>query len=62
MTVTRLPKASLGVGQIELLPAESGRRAPEFVDYYNLRRYHESLNNLTQNFNPGGSDPLLIYC
>ncbi len=28
------------LGQLE-------QRMTEFVDYYNLRRYHESLNNLT---------------
>src|SRR5580704_11091565 len=33
----------------ELLPARSIRSAPVlgFVDYYNSRRYHETLNNLT---------------
>jgi putative transposase len=29
------------------LPGQLERRLAEFVDYYNLRRYHESLNNLT---------------
>src|ERR1700681_2500009 len=30
-----------------LLPGQLERRLTEFVDYYNSRRYHESLNNLT---------------
>ncbi len=29
------------------LPGQLEQRLAEFVDYYNLRRYHESLNNLT---------------
>ena len=29
------------------LPGHLEQRLAEFVDYYNLRRYHESLNNLT---------------
>jgi putative transposase len=29
------------------LPGHLEQRLTEFVDYYNLRRYHESLNNLT---------------
>ena len=29
------------------LPGDLERRLAEFVDYYNQRRYHESLNNLT---------------
>jgi len=29
------------------LPDQLEQRLAEFVDYYNLRRYHESLNNLT---------------
>jgi transposase InsO family protein len=29
------------------LPGELEQRLAEFVDYYNSRRYHESLNNLT---------------
>ena len=29
------------------LPGQLEHRLAEFVDYYNLRRYHESLNNLT---------------
>lgn len=29
------------------LPHELERRIEEFVTYYNTRRYHESLNNLT---------------
>jgi putative transposase len=29
------------------LPGQLEARLAEFVDYYNLRRYHESLNNLT---------------
>ena len=28
------------------LPGQLEQRLAEFVDYYNLRRYHESLNNL----------------
>src|SRR5437879_5851187 len=28
------------------LPGQLEERLAEFVDYYNLRRYHESLNNL----------------
>ena len=29
------------------LPGQLEQRLAEFVDYYNLRRYHESLDNLT---------------
>lgn len=29
------------------LPGQLQARLAEFVDYYNTRRYHESLNNLT---------------
>jgi len=29
------------------LPGQLELRLAGFVDYYNLRRYHESLNNLT---------------
>ena len=29
------------------LPGQLEQRLTEFVDYYNLRRYHESLDNLT---------------
>jgi len=29
------------------LPGQLEQRLAQFVDYYNLRRYHESLNNLT---------------
>ena len=29
------------------LPGQLEARLAEFVDYYNSRRYHESLNNLT---------------
>ena len=29
------------------LPGELKERLAEFVDYYNTRRYHESLDNLT---------------
>ena len=29
------------------LPGQREQRLAEFVDYYNLRRYHESLDNLT---------------
>jgi putative transposase len=29
------------------LPGQLEQRLAEFVVYYNLRRYHESLNNLT---------------
>ena len=29
------------------LPGQLEQRLAEFVDYYNLRRYHESLKNLT---------------
>jgi hypothetical protein len=29
------------------LPAQLEQRLAEFVDYYNLRRYHESPDNLT---------------
>ena len=29
------------------LPGQLEQRLAEFVDYYNTRRYHESLNNLT---------------
>ena len=29
------------------LPGQLEARLAEFVDYYNTRRYHESLNNLT---------------
>ena len=29
------------------LPGQLEQRLAEFVDYYNSRRYHESLNNLT---------------
>ncbi len=29
------------------LPGQLEQRLAEFVDYYNLRRYHENLNNLT---------------
>ncbi len=29
------------------LPGDLKARIGEFVDYYNTRRYHESLNNLT---------------
>ena len=29
------------------LPGQLEQRLAKFVDYYNLRRYHESLNNLT---------------
>ena len=35
------------------LPGQLEARLAEFVDYYNNRRYHESLNNLT---------PADIYC
>jgi transposase InsO family protein len=30
------------------LPGQLEARLAEFVDYYNSRRYHESLNNLTR--------------
>jgi len=30
------------------LPGQLEARLAEFVDYYNNRRYHESLNNLTR--------------
>jgi len=30
------------------LPGQLERRLAEFVDYYNMQRYHESLNNLTR--------------
>ena len=29
------------------LPRDLNTRIGEFIDYYNTRRYHESLNNLT---------------
>ena len=29
------------------LPGDPEKRLAEFVDYYNQRRYHESLHNLT---------------
>jgi len=35
------------------LPGQLEARLAEFVDYYNSRRYHESLNNLT---------PADVYC
>ena len=35
------------------LPGQLEARLAEFVDYYNTRRYHESLHNLT---------PADIYC
>jgi putative transposase len=35
------------------LPGQLEQRLAEFVDYYNLRRYHESLDNLT---------PADVYC
>jgi putative transposase len=35
------------------LPGQLEARLAEFVDYYNSRRYHESLNNLT---------PADMYC
>jgi hypothetical protein len=35
------------------LPGQLEARLAEFVDYYNLRRYHESLQNLT---------PADVYC
>jgi putative transposase len=41
------------------LPGQLEQRLAEFVDYYNSRRYHESLNNLTPAdvyFGPRSSD------
>jgi putative transposase len=35
------------------LPGQLEARLAEFVDYYNTRRYHESLHNLT---------PADVYC
>ena len=36
-----------GFGSANYLPGQLEQRLAQFVDYYNLRRYHESLNNLT---------------
>jgi transposase InsO family protein len=48
------------------LPGQLEQRLAEFVDYYNLRRYHESLNNLTPAdvyFGRTGSLPLVFsFC
>jgi putative transposase len=39
------------------LPGQLEQRQAEFVDYYNLRRYHESLNNLRPMFTSVGLKP-----
>jgi hypothetical protein len=36
-----------GFGSANYLPGQLEQRLAQFVDYYNLRRHHESLNNLT---------------
>ena len=42
---TRRPRAASLRGRTE--GGQLEQRLAEFVDYYNLRRYHESLDNLT---------------
>jgi transposase InsO family protein len=39
---------AFAASKVEFSPGRiASQRLAEFVDYYNLRRYHESLNNLT---------------
>jgi len=55
ITATRVPVAAAQQSFADtapalvanILPGELEQRLAEFVDYYNSRRYHESLNNLT---------------